>query len=159
MIQSANESELAHGTALAVGEMAVLIRGASGSGKSDLALRCMMAAPLAGSSLQAELVADDQVQLTLRNGVVEASPPPTIAGKIEVRGLGILEVPFRPSARLALVVDLVAPADVPRFPLDRMFARYLGVEIPLLRLAALEHSAPVKLVLALGGGFGTLTAP
>jgi hypothetical protein len=54
-------------------------------------------------------------------------------------------------ARLALVVDLVAPADVPRFPLDRISACYFGIEVPLLRLSAFETSAAVKLILALQG--------
>ena len=151
MIPSANEIELVHGTALALGESAVLIRGASGAGKSDLALRCIAAPPLAGSALRAELVSDDQVRLGLRGTAIEASPPPAIAGKIEVRGLGIVTLPFRPSARLALVVDLVAPTDVPRFPLDRMTACYFGIEVPLLRLSAFESSAPVKVILALRG--------
>ncbi len=151
MIQSANETELVHGTALALGESAVLIRGPSGSGKSDLALRCIATPPLAGSALRAELVSDDQVRLRLQGTAIEASPPATIAGKMEVRGLGIVTLPFRPLARLALVVDLVAPADVPRFPLDRISACYFGIEVPLLRLSAFETSAAVKLILALQG--------
>jgi serine kinase of HPr protein (carbohydrate metabolism regulator) len=105
------------------------------------------------------LVSDDQVSLTRAGEGVEADPPPAIAGKIEVRGLGILALPFRPGARLALVVDLVPAAEVPRFPLDPISARYLGVAFPLLRLAAFEASAPVKLLLALGGGLGTGAAP
>jgi HPr kinase/phosphorylase len=159
MTQSANKAELVHGTALAMGENAVLIRGASGAGKSDLALRCIATPPLAHIPFRAELVADDQVRLTLRGGAIEMSAPPAIAGKIEVRGLGILTLPYRPSARLVLVVDLVPPADVPRFPLDPVSAGYLGVELPVLRLSAFEASAPVKLILALGGAPGTLTAP
>lgn len=159
MNQSANGAELVHGTALALGEKAVLIRGPSGSGKSDLALRCIAAPPFGEGALRAALVSDDQVRLTRQGEAVEASPPPAIAGKIEVRGLGILSLPFCPGARLALVVDLVPAADVPRFPLEPMSARYLGVAFPLLRLAPFEASAPVKLLLALGGGLGSGAAP
>ncbi len=159
MIQPANKAELVHGTALALGENAALIRGASGAGKSDLALRCIAAPPLAHCPLRAELVADDQVCLTLREGAIEASAPETIAGKIEVRGLGILTLPYRPAARLALVVDLVSPADVPRFPLDPITACYLGMELPVIRLSAFESSSSIKLILALAGTSGPLTAP
>ncbi len=159
MTPSANGAELVHGTALALGEKAVLIRGPSGSGKSDLALRCIAAPPFGAGALRAALVSDDQVRLARKGEAVEVSPPPAIAGKIEVRGLGILTFPFRPEARLALVVDLVPAADVPRFPLDPMSACYLGVPFPLLRLAAFEASAPVKLLLALEAGIGSGAAP
>lgn len=159
MSRSANRAERVHATALALGDKAVLIRGASGSGKSDLALRCVAMPPLPHMNARAELVADDQVLLTLVDGVIEASAPPAIAGKIEVRGLGILTFPYRSSARLALVVDLVPPEDVPRFPLEPQTASYLGVGVPALRLFAFEASAPVKLILALGSAADALTAP
>lgn len=156
---SATATETVHATAIALGEKAALIRGPSGSGKSDLALRCIAAAPLAHSLLRAELVSDDQVRLTLSNGAIEASPPPAIAGKIEVRGIGILTLPYRPSARLALVVDLVPAAEVPRFPLEAVRETYLGIEVPVLRLAASQPSTPLKLILALEMAAVALTAP
>ncbi|WP_295557491.1 HPr kinase/phosphatase C-terminal domain-containing protein [uncultured Hyphomicrobium sp.] len=142
-------TETVHGTAIALGGKAALIRGASGSGKSDLALRCIAMPQLAHIPSRAELLADDQVCLLAKGGTIEASPPPTIAGKIEVRGLGIVTLPHRAAARLALVVDLVTAGDVPRYPLDATSANYLGIEVPLLRLAPFESSSPVKLILAL----------
>lgn len=159
MSPSTSKPELVHGTALALGDRAALIRGPSGSGKSDLALRCVALPPLAHIPLRAELVADDQVRFVLKADGIEVSPPPTIAGRIEVRGLGILALPYRPAARLALVVDLVPAAEVPRFPLDALFAEYLGIAIPVVRLAAFESSTPVKLVLALDAASRALTAP
>jgi len=144
-----SEAELVHGTAVSLGVKAVLIRGPSGSGKSDLALRCIAAAPLPQSPLRAELVADDQVRLVRQGGFIAVSAPTAIAGKMEVRGLGILAVPYRLSARLALIVDIVPAADVPRFPLEDTHASFAGVEIPILHLAAFESSAPVKLLLSL----------
>ena len=90
---------------------------------------------------------------------IEASPPPTIAGKIEVRGVGIVTLPYRPAARLALIVDLVPAADVPRFPLDPATANYLGIETPVLRLTAFESSAPVKVILALDAAGAPPTRP
>lgn len=159
MSPSATGAERVHATALALGDKAVLIRGPSGSGKSDLALRCIAAPPLPWSREPVELVADDQVILALRDGAIEVTPPPAIAGKIEVRGLGILTLPHRPAARLALVIDLVAPADVPRYPLDPAVATLLGAEVPLMRLAPFEASAPLKLALALGAARIVLTPP
>lgn len=144
-----NAADLAHGTAVALGAKAALIRGGSGAGKSDLALRCIALPPLAHVSLRAELVSDDQVRLAAKEGGIEVAPPATIAGKIEVRGLGILTLPYRALARLALVVDLVPPDEVPRYPLEPESANYLGMDFPLVRLAPFEASAPVKLVLAL----------
>jgi HPr kinase/phosphorylase len=98
---------------------------------------------------RAELVADDRVILTRTPRGIETAPPPALAGKIEVRGVGILEVPYRSSALLTLAVDLVAADDVPRYPLDRATATFLGIEVPLVQLAPFEASAPVKLLLAL----------
>ncbi|MGE0022560.1 MAG: HPr kinase/phosphorylase [Hyphomicrobium sp.] len=144
-----SEVELVHGTAVSLGAKAVLIRGPSGSGKSDLALRCIAAAPLPQGSLRAELVADDQVRLVRQGGFVVVSAPAAIAGRMEVRGLGILAVPYRLAARLALIADIVPAADVPRFPLEDRHATFAGVEVPILHLAAFESSAPVKLLLAL----------
>jgi HPr kinase/phosphorylase len=152
-------AERVHATALALGDKAVLIRGPSGSGKSDLALRCITAPPLPWSRQRVELIADDQVMLTLREQAIEASVPPQIAGKIEVRGLGILTLPHKPHARLALVVDLVDPGEVPRYPLAESIATVLGAGVPLVRLAPFEASAPVKLILALEAARVVLTAP
>lgn len=150
-------AERVHGTAVALGGEAALIRGPSGAGKSDLALRCLAAAPLAHIPHRAELVADDQVQLERRGDVITVSAPATIAGRIEARGVGILTLPYRASAELRLVVDLVPPAEVPRFPLQQPTAVYLGIEVPIVRLAAFESSASVKLVLALWQACGALT--
>ena len=137
-----------HGTAIALGASAALIRGASGSGKSDLALRCigMPAGPLAASA--ARLVADDQVLISPAAGGLIVSPPPTIAGRLEVRGLGIVEVQHVSRARLALIVDLVAPNQVQRMPEDRRVT-LAGVDIPAIELAPFEASAAIKLLLCL----------
>ncbi len=149
MSSPANAAELVHGTALALGGKAVLIRGPSGSGKSDLALRCIALPPFPHIGERAQLLADDQVQLAVTPRGLQASAPETIAGKIEVRGVGILSTTPSASAVLALVVDLVRVSDVPRYPLEELFAEFLGIRVPLLRLAPFEASAPIKVVLAL----------
>jgi HPr kinase/phosphorylase len=158
MTPSASAAELVHGTALALDGKAVLIRGASGSGKSDLALRCI-ASPSPIGLPRVDLLSDDQIWLTRNGRSIEATPPPAIAGKIEVRGLGIVGVPYCASARLALVIDLVPPDRVPRFPLEKLSTELLGTTVPLLRLAPFEASAPLKVILALARSPEVLTPP
>ena len=138
-----------HGTAVALGGRAALLRGASGSGKSDLALRAL-AAP-ASSLVEAsfELVADDQVVIRATEDGLTVSPPDRLQGLIEVRGLGIVTVPHRSEARLSLLVDLVGPHQVERLPDPWPTDVLLGVSLPVLRLAPFEASAPLKLALAL----------
>jgi HPr kinase/phosphorylase len=141
--------ELVHGTCVALGRRGVLLRGSPGAGKSDLALR-FMALPGDGA-LCPGLVADDQVYVAAnRDGTLTASVPPTIAGKIEVRGVGIMQVPFLPEAELVLVCDLVGGESVPRMPPESAETMMIaGVPLPILRLAPFEASAPLKLKMAL----------
>ena len=141
-------SDLVHGTCVALGRRGALLRGKPGSGKSDLALRFLA---LAGDgTLKPSLVADDQVFVEGADHRLLASPPSTIAGKIELRGLGIVEVPFLGEAELVLVCDLVEPKEVLRMP-DEHAERVViaGVPVPVLKLAPFELSAPLKLKMAL----------
>ncbi len=132
---------LLHATVVAFGERAVLLRGPPGAGKSDLALR------LIGDG--AVLVADDQVELEARGQVVYASPPAAIAGRMEVRGVGIIAMPYRASATVTLVVDLVAPDRVDRLP-ERATAVIAGLPIALFALNPFEASTPLKIRAILG---------
>ena len=144
-------TELVHGTCVALGRSGALLRGPSGSGKSDLALRFLFLARRAPAALEAPiLVADDQVQLTREGERLLARAPASIRGKIEVRGVGIVEVKCLDEAELALVVDLVPiSAEVERLPDGAARARLLGVEVPLMRLCPWEASAEIKLAVAL----------
>jgi serine kinase of HPr protein (carbohydrate metabolism regulator) len=136
-----------HATCVACDGRAVLLCGAPGSGKSDLALRLIDAG--------ARLVADDQVILRTENDALIAAAPPTIAGRMEVRGIGIVVVPHVAAAPVVLAVELVAAAAVPRLPAParRIF---LGVSLPLLALAPFEASAAAKIRLALASRAGRL---
>ena len=129
-----------YGTTVAVDGDGVLLRGPSASGKSDLALRLIDSG--------AALVADDQTVVARENGAVVASPPAALAGKMEVRGLGIVTLPALPAAPLKLVVDLDETDAVERLPAT-VSTSLLGVDIPVMRLAAFEGSAPAKIRLAL----------
>jgi HPr kinase/phosphorylase len=131
---------LIHATTVAIGGRAVLLRGPSGSGKSDLALRLIDAG--------ARLVADDRSELWRDGDAVLVGAPATIAGLIEARGVGILRVDSLAVARLSLIVDLLAPEAVERLPEPRS-ETILGLSIPLIALAPFEASARAKLRLAL----------
>ena len=141
--------ENVHGTAIALGASAVLIRGASGSGKSDLALRCLALAPTALIASPALLVADDRVLITRSGDRLKVEAPATIRGKLEVRGLGILSVPYAPSAELALIADLVAAGEVERLPEETADTDILGLRRKLVRIEPFAAAAPIKLLLAL----------
>ncbi len=132
-------SETLHASCVAIGGRAVLIEGRSGTGKSDLSLRLM--------DRGAVLVSDDYTVLTRRDGALTASPPATIAGKMEVRGLGLIEVAHRQDVPVALVV--VADNDPMRMPEAEASRAIAGVTLPELRLSLLEPSAPVKVERAL----------
>ena len=141
--------ECIHATAIAVGGRAALIRGASGMGKSDLALRCLSLAPSPLLVNSAVLVSDDQVRLRSRDGKIYASAPVELKGRLEVRGLGIMRVPAAETAEVALIIDLVAREAVERLPDPWPVTLLLGQSFPVLRLWAFEASAHVKLLLAL----------
>jgi hypothetical protein len=87
-----------HATCVAVGAQGVLLLGPSAAGKSDLALRLI--------DDGAKLVADDRAILFIKNSALHARAPDSIRGLIEVRGVGIIKLPVRASARIALVVAL-----------------------------------------------------
>ena len=132
-----------HATCVDVDGTAVLLRGPSAAGKSDLALRLIDAG--------AKLIADDQVQLAAVRGELIASAPAQLSGKIEVRGLGIFDLDdsqLSPRARVALVADLGPSADITRLP-HCTTCRLDDIEVPLVALAAFESSAPAKIRMAL----------
>jgi serine kinase of HPr protein (carbohydrate metabolism regulator) len=122
---------------------ALLLRGPSGAGKSDVALRLIEAG--------GRLVADDQTHLARAGRALIATPPQSLAGLIEVRGLGIVKLgrgQLLARAPLALLVDLVQPDRVERMP-DPAREKVLGIDLPKIALAPFEASIATKLRLAL----------
>lgn len=91
-----------HASAVAVGDKACLITGASGTGKSTLAFEMI--------ALGADLIGDDRIDVRRAGEGLVVSAPDTLAGLIEARGLGLVRVPFRASCALSLLVDLNQPA-------------------------------------------------
>jgi serine kinase of HPr protein (carbohydrate metabolism regulator) len=132
-------AETIHASTVASNGRAVLITGPSGSGKSDLALRLL--------ERGFALVSDDQTIVRKDGDVLLASAPPTIAGKLEVRGLGIIEMEHTENVPVALLVELTS--DIQRLPDDSRDRPVLGVKLPLISIDAMTASAAAKVALAL----------
>lgn len=131
--------QMVHGTAISIDGHGVLILGESGSGKSDLALRLI--------DRSAVLVSDDIVYLESHGDSLSLVHAPSIAGKIEVRGVGICDVDFTPSAPLRLVVEFANAPD--RMPEDDARAKMGDCLVPLCRLNPFEASSAIKVEYAL----------
>lgn len=132
-------AETVHASTVAVDGRAVLISGPSGSGKSDLALRLI--------DRGFTLVSDDQTIVKKDGDRLLASAPPTIAGKLEIRGIGIIDVERTENVPVALLVELTS--DIQRLPDDSRERPILGVTLPLITIDAMTASAASKVALAL----------
>lgn len=130
-----------HGTAVLTGGKGILLRGRSGSGKSSLALRLLDDALFLG--IPAFLVADDRVILVREGERVMITAVDSLRGLLEVRGLGLIEVDSVQKAPLDLVVDLVAPQAIERYPeKDDLSTIVEGVSLPRLAIAELNPDGP-----------------
>jgi serine kinase of HPr protein (carbohydrate metabolism regulator) len=132
-------AETVHASTVALDGRAVLITGPSGSGKSDLALRLL--------DRGFSLVSDDQTIVKKDGNRLLASAPPTIAGKLEVRGIGIIEIERIENVPVALLIELTS--DIQRLPDDSCERPILGVKLPLITIDAMTASAPSKVALGL----------
>jgi HPr kinase/phosphorylase len=135
-----------HATTVSLDGRGVILRGPSGSGKSDLALRLI--------NEDALLVADDQTILFIEDGRLMAQAPKEIAGKMEVRGVGIVHLGPPAIVPVFLLIDMADPADVPRMA-DFRPVELVGQKIPRIHLAPFEMSAPAKVKLALRALLGS----
>jgi serine kinase of HPr protein (carbohydrate metabolism regulator) len=132
-------AENVHGTSVACDGRAVLLTGPSGTGKSDLALRLL--------DRGFRLVSDDQTILSRAGDRLIASAPAQIEGKMEIRGLGIVEMESRSDVPLALVVELTNAIE--RIPPEGRTRQILGISLPVVSIDAMTASAPSKVALAL----------
>ena len=132
-------SETLHASTVALDGRAVLVTGPSGSGKSDLALRML--------DRGFKLVSDDQTMVRLDGERLLASPPANIAGKLEVRGIGIVELAHADNVPVALIVALTR--EILRMPDENRTELILGVPVPLVAVDPAPPSAASKVALAL----------
>ena len=132
-------SETLHASTVAIDGRAVLITGPSGSGKSDLALRLL--------DRGFALVSDDQTIIKKSGTRLTASAPPTIRGKLEIRGVGIVTMDQVDDQPVALVVEL--RSDIQRLPDDSRERPLMGIPVPLISVDAMTASAASKVALAL----------
>jgi HPr kinase/phosphorylase len=132
-------TDLVHGSAVAIHGSGVLLLGPSGSGKSDLALRLI--------DRGAKLICDDVVHIENNNSLPQLACAPNIAGKIEVRGIGICPIDFVDSAPLRLVVQLAQ--DVDRMPPEHQRITLAGYSVPMFRLPPFQPSSAIKVEWAL----------
>ncbi len=132
-------TDLVHGSAVAIHGSGVLLLGPSGSGKSDLALRLI--------DRGAKLICDDVVHIENNNSLPQLACAPNIAGKIEVRGIGICPIDFVDSAPLRLIIILTQ--DVDRMPPEHQRMTLAGYSVPMFKLPAFQPSSAIKLEWAL----------
>ncbi|HEY4070073.1 MAG TPA: HPr kinase/phosphatase C-terminal domain-containing protein [Sphingomicrobium sp.] len=132
-------TETLHASTVARDGRAVLISGASGSGKSDLALRLI--------DRGFNLVSDDQTIVKRDGDRLLATAPPSIAGKLEIRGIGIVELEPVSDTPIALIIELTS--DIQRLPDDIRERVILGVKLPLVSIDAMTVSASAKAAIAL----------
>ena len=130
---------IVHGTAVSIDGRGVLLLGPSGAGKSDLALRLIDSGGV--------LVSDDRTIVDEDGGRLRGSPPPTIAGRIEARGIGILAVPYVEGVPLALAVQLGPPPE--RLPSRAASHDMGGVALPLIHVDPRAPGAAALVRLAL----------
>ena len=136
------ESTITHATLVILNGKGVLLSGRSGSGKSDLALRLI-------ENKGAELVADDVVELNVRNGKLIGNAPDNLAGLLEVRGVGVVNYPYKKENTVDMFVALQNNSEnVERMPIMQEEV-ILGLAINKIDLYAKENSAPDKVVAAL----------
>jgi len=147
-----NRLETIHASAALIGECGVLIRGESGCGKSTLLLDL-----LAGDPKGTHLVADDRVIATAVNGRLLADVPATIAGLVEMRGIGLLKRSYVAPIVIRLIVDLKAPESCIRLPeADETRIELAGVILPYLRLPIGDHGSAQKVRAVIGNSFNLM---
>ena len=132
-------SETIHASCVAADGKAVLICGPSGAGKSDMALRLI--------DRGFTLVSDDQTIVRKAGERLIATAPPTIAGKLEIRGIGIVDMETQTDVPVGLIVELTS--ELQRLPDDSRQRTILGLPVPLISVDAMTASAPSKVALAL----------
>ncbi|MBE6445507.1 MAG: hypothetical protein E7019_05630 [Alphaproteobacteria bacterium] len=131
-----------HASCVVLKNKGVLIKGVSSSGKSDLCLRLIM-------RYGARLIADDRVDLTIEKNKVIASAPKILKGLLEVRGIGIIKLPVKQTAKIDLVINLTDEKEkIDRIPEIEYF-EFNNIKIRQYSLCGKEDSCPDKILAAI----------
>lgn len=121
-------TESIHAALIANQGMGILISGPSGSGKTRLAVESMQ--------LGAKFIADDQVVLSLNTGMLMGGPKPGFKGVLELRGVGLVQLPDTATQQVIhCLVELAPPEQIERLPATRETREFLGVTVPVIRMA------------------------
>lgn len=148
--------ETVHGTALIADGTGILILGASGSGKSELALDLIDQCHMRGKP--ATLIGDDRLFIEKSLKGIFASVPETIAGLIEVRGSGVHRIDFQPRGRIDLAIRLVEVDNALRMAEKGPVEVLPDIQLPCLDLPQRSFSA-TRAVLARLGLYGGVHKP
>ncbi|MGB0934980.1 MAG: HPr kinase/phosphorylase [Alphaproteobacteria bacterium] len=124
-----------HGTCVIINGLGILLRGPSGSGKSDLALRLLHEG--------GKLISDDQVTLESMMGQLIARPPRSIMGQMEVRGVGVIPVNYESQAPVEYIFDMTPHDKIERTP-EKATENILGVEVPVAKIDPFAASSVAK---------------
>ncbi|WP_417810477.1 HPr kinase/phosphorylase [Thalassospira alkalitolerans] len=138
-----------HANCVALGPHAILLRGPSGSGKSNLALRLIRAG--------GRLVSDDRTDLSAQDGKLIATSPALIARLCEVRGIGIVRgLAYQGAGDVRVIFDLVAdPAEIERMP-DPQSEAFCGISIPSWKIWPFDMAINAKIETALALATGEM---
>jgi len=135
-----------HATFVKINDKGVLLIGKSGMGKSDVALRLIM-------DKNAVLVADDRVNVEVVGKTLIGRCPDEIAGKLEIRNVGIIDINYIKEAEINLCVELICDRNkLERFPEAKSF-EILGVNVPKIELYPFDCSTIHKIIQKISGKF------
>ena len=133
-----------HCTCIQVNSTGIMIEGASGSGKTSLALGLLDAARIRGADFS--FVCDDQALLTVKDGQLWASAPKSIAGKVEIHGSGIADIEFRERCKIDLVCQLIDQKKIERLPAPTKCER-LGITLDYVQVPLRPEAQAVRILL------------
>ncbi len=133
-----------HCTCIEVNSVGVMIEGASGAGKTSLALGLLNATRIRHAGFN--FVCDDQALMKTVNGELWASAPKSLAGKVELFGVGIADIRYIAQCKIDLVCELVNQADIIRHPTDSQCQRF-GVELDYIQTPEQHEAQGIRILL------------